>query len=142
MPLAFCIDPLDSMAWMTEEPSATIRYTRESANAMLSEIRGRVERLRDAYAELAGHHAKVRSLLKRNGGEKDDSWLRAPRELAEQIRWLNENGIVIRDVEQGLIDFPSEREGRDVFLCWRLGEESVDFWHEIDTGFAGRKPLD
>jgi hypothetical protein len=47
----------------------------------------------------------------------------------------------VRDIEQGLIDFPGLREGRRIYLCWRLGEHAVDFWHDRETGFAGRQPF-
>jgi hypothetical protein len=55
---------------------------------------------------------------------------------------LGSLGIEVKDYAQGLIDFPAEREGRPVYLCWRLGEPTVQFWHEVDAGFAGRQPLD
>ena len=48
----------------------------------------------------------------------------------------------VKSVEEGLVDFPSERSGEDVLLCWRVGEERVAFWHGLDEGFAGRKPVD
>ena len=47
----------------------------------------------------------------------------------------------MKGVEPGLVDFPSLREGREVYLCWREGEDQIDFWHEVDAGFAGRQPL-
>ena len=50
-------------------------------------------------------------------------------------------GIVVRDPSSGLIDFPSKREGKVVFLCWRVGEERIAYWHDPESGFAGRKPL-
>jgi hypothetical protein len=50
--------------------------------------------------------------------------------------------VELKDVEQGLLDFPHEREGRVVYLCWRLGEEGIGWWHDLDVGFAGRQPLD
>src|SRR5262245_18003149 len=63
--------------------------------------------------------------------------------LAAGIDHLNDQGIEIKSLDHGLIDFPYLRDGRVVFLCWRLGEGPViRFWHEIDTGFAGRQPLE
>jgi hypothetical protein len=119
------------------------RFTPESANAILPEVLERLLKLRDSFALLAGHHERVRTLAGLDGGERGaEEWLRATREVAAQLRWLFQKGIVLRDIEQGLIDFPSVREGREVFLCWRFGEDTVGFWHEIDTGFQGRKPLD
>ncbi len=57
---------------------------------------------------------------------------------AERIREL---GCELKDIEQGLIDFRAEMNGREVYLCWKLGEERIDWWHEMDAGFAGRQPL-
>ena len=58
--------------------------------------------------------------------------------LAQEI---NDSGIILKDLERGLVDFPTLWEGREVYLCWLLGESSIQFWHEIDTGFAGRQPF-
>ena len=55
---------------------------------------------------------------------------------------LAEWGIELKDLSTGLVDFPAMREGRVVYLCWRLGELQIAFWHDIETGFAGRQPLD
>jgi len=62
-------------------------------------------------------------------------------ELDKLIGRVQELGCELKDIEQGLIDFPALREGREVYLCWRLGEEEVAFWHELEAGFAGRQPL-
>ena len=50
-------------------------------------------------------------------------------------------GVALKDVEQGLVDFPAIRDGRIVYLCWKQGEDEIRFWHDVDTGFAGRQPL-
>lgn len=55
---------------------------------------------------------------------------------------LEELGVVLKDLDLGLLDFPSEREGEDVLLCWQVGEESVTSWHGLEEGYAGRKPID
>jgi hypothetical protein len=72
--------------------------------------------------------------------------LRGPAsELIERIhgemRSLQETGILIKGLEAGLVDFWARKEGREVFLCWRLGEGGVGWWHEVEGGFSGRKPL-
>jgi hypothetical protein len=54
---------------------------------------------------------------------------------------INEIGCEMKGLEEGLIDFPSDRDGRTVYLCWKLGEERIEWWHELDTGFSGRQPL-
>ena len=58
------------------------------------------------------------------------------------LQQVKEMGVLLKDVDQGLCDFPYKRHGRVVHLCWRLDEESIGYWHEIETGFAGREPLD
>lgn len=127
---------------MAETPRKLRKFSREEANALLPEVRERLQSLRDAYADIAGHHEKVRTLAAGNGGERRaQDWLEASTEFYRQLRWLEEAGIVVRNIEEGLIDFPSEREGEEIFLCWKLGEDSVDHWHDTESGFAGRHPL-
>ena len=63
-------------------------------------------------------------------------------QIAEGIRRIEALGCVVKDLDQGLVDFPSRREDQTVFLCWRLGETSVRYWHGLKEGFAGRKPLE
>jgi hypothetical protein len=55
---------------------------------------------------------------------------------------LQEAGIVVRDIDRGLIDFPTIRDGEEVYLCWELGEDSIDWWHDLEDGYRGRQPLD
>jgi hypothetical protein len=62
-------------------------------------------------------------------------------ELRTLMSELDETGAELKGIEDGLIDFPSEREGRVVYLCWRMGEDTISFWHELDAGFPGRQPL-
>lgn len=61
--------------------------------------------------------------------------------LARGIRDIELMGIELKDIDTGLIDFPALHRGRVIYLCWRLGEESIAYWHEITTGFAGRRPI-
>ncbi len=63
------------------------------------------------------------------------------KEMQRLLDEFEELGVEIKGIEQGLLDFPHERDGRIVYLCWRLGEETISFWHELHTGFAGRQPL-
>ena len=62
-------------------------------------------------------------------------------ELRRGIEQIHEFGCVVKDLDAGLIDFPALRQGQEVFLCWRLGESNIAFWHTIQEGFGGRKPL-
>ena len=62
-------------------------------------------------------------------------------EMQKALDELDGLGVQLKDIDQGLVDFPSRRDGRVVYLCWRLGEETIAWWHDVDTGFAGRQPL-
>ena len=62
-------------------------------------------------------------------------------EFYSNIEQLEDAGCIIKDLETGLIDFFHKFEGRDIFLCWKLGEKSIRFWHEVDNGYMGRKPI-
>ncbi len=73
-----------------------------------------------------------------NNRKETDAAVDRLRDLAQEI---SSSGIILRDPERGLVDFPMLWEDREVYLCWVLGESSIQFWHEIDTGFAGRQPL-
>ena len=60
----------------------------------------------------------------------------------ERIQQIKDLGVLLKDAEKGLCDFPNLRQGRVVYLCWQLGEDRIEYWHDIETGFAGREPLD
>jgi hypothetical protein len=117
-------------------------YTVGEADALLPELRERLERIRANRQVVLRAAERIRSQLAEDGGghHGTDYW-EASRELKADVERLAEQDILLRDPETGLVDFPGEREGRAVYLCWRLGEERVAFWHETDTGFSGRKPL-
>jgi hypothetical protein len=118
-------------------------YTVEEANAMLPELRERLVRIRSARQTLLRTAEKIRGTVATDGGGKDggrDYW-EAKQILGAEVAHLAELEIALRDPETGLIDFPGEREGDPVFLCWRADEDHVAHWHDQSTGFSGRKPL-
>ena len=128
-------------------------FTRDEANALLSRVRPLVERLIAHRAELADAEAKQSELALRiagNGGGVDSHELadlgeRIGLELAGVARCVNaihELGGVVKDPDSGLVDFPAQVDGVEAYLCWQLGEDEIAFWHGIEEGFAGRKPLD
>lgn len=86
---------------------------------------------------LGGSIPPSRALAKTRA-ERDES----ASELAQMVEQIQQTGCVIKDLDVGLIDFPSLRDGQEVYLCWKLGEERIEYYHGIDEGFAGRKPLD
>ncbi len=66
----------------------------------------------------------------------------AAERLVEIVNRIQETGVLVKDLDIGLVDFPSLMEGEEIYLCWKLGEDQITFWHGIDEGFTGRKPLD
>lgn len=118
-------------------------YTVEEADAMLPELQETLERMREARRVIVRSGERVRGAIAGNGGGSEGrEHMDALSTLRAGVENLSDRGIVVRDVEAGLLDFPCLRDGRPAFLCWRLGEEHVGFWHPPDTGFAGRRPLE
>jgi hypothetical protein len=137
-------------------------YSLQDANALVPDIavvaaRLRDERnelvlLRDAYRDREGVLVEILMAGEPAAGvdvEGDDPALRRLRlrmrglvdQMQADVAWLDERGIVLRDIPTGLLDFPALVSGRQAWLCWRLGEERVGFWHDVDEGLAGRRPL-
>ncbi len=117
-------------------------FTIEEANEELEELRVRLPRLREARQRLIDTSERITSAVEVDGGGVEGSdWFRAQEALKAELVWLADHGILLRDPETGLIDFPAERDGGRVLLCWRLGEDEVAWYHDEQTGFSGRKPL-
>jgi hypothetical protein len=117
-------------------------YTVDEANALLPELRDRLERIRSARQRLIRASRRItEKVASDGGGVAGTDWFEAQRELRDEIVWLSERDIALRDPETGLLDFPGEREGEEVWLCWRLGEDQVGWWHPLESGFLSRKPL-
>jgi hypothetical protein len=120
-------------------------FTVEEANALLPRVDKMLRSLRDARDRLtdAEAHEALADAAPANGGGRQgqhvgEAFLEVRRLLVE----LEELGIVVRDVERGLIDFPAIREDREVYLCWQFDEGEIGFWHELEAGFPGRQPLE
>jgi hypothetical protein len=117
-------------------------YSVEQANALLPELRERIERIRDARQRLLRASRRItEKVASDGGGVAGTDWFEAQRVLRDEVVWLADRDIALRDPETGLLDFPGEREGEPIWLCWRLDEERVGWWHPIDSGFIARKPL-
>lgn len=118
-------------------------FTVDEANAQLADLRERLARIREARATILQSATVVRRHARADGGGLDGTaYLEAMRVLRQELEGLAAADIILRDADSGLVDFPSRREGRVVYLCWRPDEERVGYWHEANTGFAGRKPLE
>jgi hypothetical protein len=119
-------------------------YTVEQANAALGWVMERIERLRSARIGLGDEEARaaLQEAGPTNGGGQpgrvvSDAFL----EMRNALLELQAMEVVLRDLDRGLVDFPSIRDGREVFLCWEEGEGEIGFWHDVDSGYGGRRPL-
>ena len=120
-------------------------FTREEADTLLPTLTPLLEQLREAKQALTDAEAH-RALSEASGGNGGGSEGKQVGEAFLQVRGLlgavQETGVVVKDIDRGLVDFPAVLDDREVYLCWRLGEERVEHWHELDAGFAGREPLE
>lgn len=118
-------------------------FTVEEANAELPALRDRLVRIREARAIVLRSAEVVRRAAPADGGGTEGAaYLEAVRDLRQDVDGLAAAGIILRDPDSGLVDFPARREGRTIYLCWRLGEDRVGHWHDASSGFAGRRRLD
>lgn len=119
-------------------------YSLDQANAALEFVTERLERLRENRALLDDEEARaaLSEAGPSNGGGGpgrvvSEAFVGLQRALGE----LQAMDIVLRDLERGLVDFPSLRDGEEIYLCWEEGEDEISFWHDTDSGYAGRQPL-
>lgn len=117
-------------------------FTVEEARTALVYVSRIVEDVTTTYRRIV----RLRRELENTPGligaaEMERDYDRAMDRLSGYIDELHDVGVELKDFEQGLIDFPSVFEGREILLCWRRGEESIDHWHEVDAGFAGRRSV-
>lgn len=112
------------------------------ADAALPMLRELLPRVRDARRALIDASERITAAVEADGGGvAGGDWFEAQDRLRNDLTTLADEGILLRDPETGLVDFPAELEGRRVFLCWRLGEDRVGWFHEARGGFSNRKPL-
>ena len=119
-------------------------FDAEQANRMLPLVGSIVRDLVEQYQELSERRDRIAS----GGGSVgpyrevvEGELQQQAQRLQEYIEELKQLGVVFKDFTTGLVDFPTRIDGREAYLCWKLGEPQVAFWHEIDAGFRGRQPL-
>ncbi len=134
---------------MAQEPSETY-FTVEEARALVPQLRELLETMRVEKEELDEKSRALHELAPAMNGNGhaavsaglEQQMKRLIDAIQEKIDRINRLGVEIKDIDRGLVDFPSLRDGRVVYLCWLVSEPTVSFWHEIETGFLGRQPLD
>ena len=122
-------------------------FTLDEARKLLPELKPRLASVQETWSEISPYREEASRLARRidEGGatiSNPNDYLRLSHEMKSQLSYFNELGIKVKDIASGLIDFPSILDGRVVYLCWRMNEETISHWHDLDAGFAGRHPLD
>lgn len=122
-------------------------FSVDEVNSVIPDISTVVQELVDLKKSIELKIPKIKPVISKagsnGGGSKSLSeHLVSISKMEELITILNKTGCILKDVNVGLIDFPHIKDGKEVYLCWKLGEKRVAFWHEIEAGFAGRKPID
>ncbi len=128
------------------------QFTLEEANALVPWLEETFQRLAGLRQEHIDTQSRLDELLKHRGSNgsysSNEAMQQAQGNVDRLARLMEEGfqdilaeGIIVRDVASGLVDFPSQREDREVFLCWIGGEEQIGFWHETNRGFTHRQPL-
>ena len=131
--------PPRTMAWHFEK-----HYTLEEARALLPQVRkwlARLDQLRDDLEKQEQRLEGLRAPGCDLGGSLVNSWVRSLAATKEMFLEFHRRDIQIKDVARGLIDFPAIIGGKEVFLCWEQDEDDIEFWHDLDSGYAGRERL-
>jgi hypothetical protein len=126
-------------------PEETRYFTPEEANAVILVIRPLLREVLEIRQNILTMQSEVWPVIEKalgNGGSQAAS--QAAREferLNDLVHQIQATGAILKDLNTGLIDFLAIREGREIFLCWKYGEDQLEFWHDLDVGFAGRQRL-
>jgi len=119
-------------------------YTRDEARALLPSVRKWLQQLKEIRDWLREGEKELEKALGEGrdlGGEKVNTWVKRLCQLQLIAREFQRREIQIKDIDRGLIDFPAMIGGREVFLCWEQDEEDIEFWHDLESGYAGRERL-
>ena len=127
-------------------------YSLETANHLLPWLEQQFNNLRMVNGDLANHKKTLADLLRNrgnNGHSSSEEVILSTRDVVDRLtanmqevlKGIDDLGILVRNIEMGLVDFPAERDGRLIYLCWISGESTVAFWHETNVGFTDRQSL-
>ena len=119
-------------------------YTLAEARELLPQVRAWLKRLNELRQDFDRFDQRLTSLMSPGhdvGGDLVNRWIRTLADMQEVLMEFQQRQIQLKDVERGLIDFPAIIGGQEVFLCWEKDEDDIEFWHDLDSGFAGREHL-
>lgn len=127
------------MAWQYNK-----HYSRDEACALLPQVGQWISELTRLQEELKRYDQRLASLLSQGddiGGESANRWAETVANIKSTLAEFQSREIQLKDLDRGLVDFPAIIGGREVFLCWKVGEDDIHFWHELDGGYAGRERI-
>jgi hypothetical protein len=119
-------------------------HTLDEARALLPRVRQWLQALQAGMEQFNQYEKRLRSLGQGGadlGGPTVNDWTRLMVEISELFAEFQSRQILIKDLARGLVDFPSLKGDKEIFLCWELDEEDIHHWHDLDSGYAGREPL-
>jgi hypothetical protein len=121
-------------------------FTLEEANTALETIRPWMEEIQSIRNNIIAHQPEAWPAIEKSAGNGGNPTLSKLVEdfdrLDKLLHQILNTGAQVKDINTGLLDFPALREGHEVYLCWKYGEDQIAFWHEIEAGFAGRQPIE
>ena len=121
-------------------------FTVEEARQTLPRVRELMQQMMLMVGALEEAKQHVKELAQKGemntGSSAGTRYIEGLAQISECVAAIQETGCLVKSIDEGLVDFPHLREGREVYLCWKNGEPDIGYWHEVDAGFAGRTPLD
>jgi hypothetical protein len=120
-------------------------FTLNEANAIIPQLLQNVPRIQELESDLRSKYPDIKNAWEKHknnsGSVQGTQYLGVALQLKRIMTDLESKGCIIKGIKEGLVDFPALREGREIYLCWRAPEKEIQFWHEINSGFAGRQPI-
>ncbi len=121
-------------------------FTLEEANETLNIIRPLMDEIQAIRQVILKNQPEAWPAIEKSAGNGGNRALSAMvkdfEKLDTLVHQIQDMGVLVKDINLGLLDFPARREGKEVYLCWKHGEEEIAFWHEVEAGFAGRQPIE
>ncbi|ABK77808.1 conserved hypothetical protein [Cenarchaeum symbiosum A] len=125
----------------------SLYFTIKTANLALPDVVKRYNHVLACKSEVMRAEKQIQVSISSSGGldkyaELKQQFNSRITEFYRSIEELEKTGVVVKSIDEGLLDFPAKRFGDDIWLCWKVGEREIKFWHEKDSGFDGRKPIE
>ena len=121
-------------------------FTLDEANAVLDTIRPFIREILEIRDRVLGQQPDIWPAIERSAGNGGNAQLSKIASefgrLDDLVHRVLDTGVQVKDINTGLLDFPAWRQDHAVYLCWKYGEDSIRYWHEIDAGYAGRQPIE